>query len=147
MTTNYRIDLSPYWFKTEGIKKIEEMYDAKYLGFWCTRHSGGWWNDYPVDVFYQSNPDREKGHTNYFGMFTDDGRVMITNAESAFSEPMIGIALASDEVIVSRYRHHCIQTENFMIDGGRDYLRFGGTNPKRIRVTVDGSSFVFTEIE
>lgn len=118
------IDKSPYWFTQEGIEKIEKDYNAKYMGYWCTKHSSGWWNEDPVDVFYQPNPDFEKGHSNYFGMFVRGGHVYITNAESAFKEPIVGVLAENGEVLVSRFRHHMVKADcGAMVDGGRDYMK------------------------
>ena len=141
------INKASFYFSKNGIKIIEEKYNAVHMGFWCTKRLDGQsWNEIPVDVFYQPNPDVTKGHTNYFGMYykSIDGEVIrtlcIINAESAFSEPIVG-ALINDEVIVSRYRHDYLSRGGIFVDGGRDYLR---TNSKDlVSVTVNGSEFVF----
>lgn len=134
-----------YNFGARQIKIIEKKYGAKYMGYWCTKRSNGSWNERPVDVFYQPNPDIEKGHSHYFGMFIQDGGVYITNAESAFSDPITGAICEDGEVIVSRYRHDYIAKKGAMIDGGRDYIR---TNTTRLAsVTVSGDEFVITESE
>jgi hypothetical protein len=138
------ISNKPYWFTEEGIRKAEDMYDAQYMGAWCTRHSAGWWNDSPVDVFYQANPDREKGHSNYFGLFVQGENVYITNAESAFAAGLTGVLCEDGEVIVSRYRHDCVTKGDNMIDGGREYLRYSGD--KLVEITVNGSEFEFRQI-
>lgn len=142
-----------YWFKQAGIQKIEQKYGAKYMGYWTIKNSYGNWNDSPVDVFYQPNPDTSKGHTHYFGMFvkTDPftgestGNVYITEASSAFSDPISGIVTDDGEVIVSRYRHDYVTKGNYMIDGGRDYTR-SSMHPT-VMVTVSGDQFVITERE
>jgi len=69
---------------------------------------------------------------------------MITNAESAFSEPITGLLTENGEVIVSRYRHHCVIKGSYMIDGGRDYLRTSGNSAdgKLVKVTVENGEFV-----
>lgn len=142
-----------YWFKKDGIRKIEEKYGAKYMGYWCTKSPRGHWNESPVDVFYQPNPDTSKGHTNYFGMFirTDpftgegSGSVYITEASSAFSDPIAGIPTDDGEIIVSRYRHDYVEKDGRMIDGGRDYTR-SSMHPT-VRITVDGDRFVISERE
>lgn len=130
-----------YWFKADGIRKIEERYGAKYMGYWCTRNSRGGWNERPVDVFYHPKPKTELGHTHYFGMFIQEDVVYITNAASAFSEPLTGALCSDGEVIISRYVHDYIEKNGVMIDGGRDYVR--STTGKLVRVTVEGSEFVF----
>lgn len=142
-----------YWFKSDGIRKIEEKYDAKYMGYWCTQRPGGGWNESPVDVFYVENPDTSKGHTNYFGMFvkTDPysgestGSVYITEASTAFKDPISGIVTDDGEVIVSRYRHDYVEKNGYMIDGGRDYTR-SSMHPT-VMVTVNADQFVITERE
>ena len=146
-----KIPKDGYWFKSAGIRKIEEKYNAKYMGYWCTKRPSGGWNESPVDVFYVENPDTSKGHTNYFGMFikTDPytgestGSVYITEASTAFSEPIAGIPTDDGEVIVSRYRHDYVEKDGRMIDGGRDYTR-SSMHPT-VTITVAGNQFVVTE--
>lgn len=134
-----------YWLKESSIKKTEELYGAKYMGYWCTKRlNGESWNDNPVDVFYQPNPDTEKGHKHYFGLFVQNGALYITDATSAFSEPITGIETDDGEVIVSRYRHDYVEKDKYMIDGGRDYLRTSGGPFVRIR--VEGPEFVIERI-
>ncbi len=140
-----KIPENGYWFKKDGIRKIEEKYGAKYMGFWATKNSRGYWNESPVDVFYQPNPDTSKGHTHYFGMFVRDDSVYITEAGTAFSDPISGIPTDDGEVIVSRYRHDYVTKDGRMIDGGRDYVR-ASMHPT-VMVTVDGDRFVITERE
>ena len=125
---------------------IEEKYKAKYMGYWAIKRNGGNWSEMPVDVFYQPNPDLSKGHSHYFGIFTVPGQgVMITNAESAFSEPITGLLTEDGEVLVSRYRHDYVEKGPYMIDGGRDYLRTSGNNAdgKLVKVTVVDGEFQF----
>ena len=130
-----------YWLKEASIKKVEDLRNAKYMGYWCTKRTDGKsWNESPVDVFYQPNPDTEKGHRNYFGLYVQGGSLYITDATSAFSEPIVGSICEDGEVIVSRYRHDYVAKKGAMIDGGRDYTR---TNLcKTARVIVYGGEFV-----
>lgn len=150
MKTNMRVNIPKdgYHFPDTGIIKIEEHYKAKYLGYWTIKTRSGGWSEWPVDVFYQPNPDTAKGHTHYFGMYRpvwhEDNTVMITNAESAFSEPMVGLVSDDGEVLVSHYRHDCVTKDNLMIDGGRDYTRRSMAG-KTVIVTVVDGKFVFEE--
>lgn len=147
--------MKPYWFTEEGIKKVEKLRNATYMGPWCVKTKNDW-SETPVEVFYQENPNVEAGHSHYFGIFrkitlgTVSDDVYITNAESAFSVPITGI-LDNDEVVVSRYCHDFVDTSSGFIDGGRDYVRFGsssdGSMPTRVKVTVDGSEFKFEVLE
>lgn len=136
-----------YHFSADGIRKIEDMYKAKYMGYWCTKTPSGIWNEMPLDVFYQPNPKVEEGHTHYFGLYRNyAGEVCITSADSAFSDPMYGVLCEDNEVIISRYRHDYQEKEGKMIDGGRDYLR---TNQgmRLVKVTVDNGQFVCKMVE
>jgi hypothetical protein len=132
-----------YYFSQGQIRVIEEKYGAKYMGPWCTQRLKGGWNERPVDVFYQPNPDIEKGHKHYFGMLVQDGTVWITDATSAFSDTITGIICEDGEVIVSRYRHDYIEKDGRMIDGGRDYVR-ASLHPSASITVVDGE-FVIKE--
>ena len=134
-----------YWIKEDGIKKAEELYGAKYMGYWCTKRlNGESWNDNPVDVFYQPNPDIEKGHKHYFGLFIQNGSLYITDATSAFSDPITGIETNDGEVIVSRFRHDYVEKDEYMVDGGRDYFRTSGGTVVQVR--VEGSEFFIERI-
>jgi len=136
---------SGYYFTTGETAIIAKQYGAQYMGYWTIKRESGW-SDQPVDVFYQPNPDVNKGHSHYFGMFrTFKGDAMITKADSAFSEPITGLLTENGEVIVSRYRHNCVVKGPFMIDGGRDYLRTSGNSAdgKLVKVTVVNGEFQF----
>jgi hypothetical protein len=132
-----------YHFSQSQIKGIEEKNNAKYMGPWCTQRLKGGWNERPVDVFYQPNPDTEKGHKHYFGMFIQDGTVWITDATSAFMDPITGIVCEDGEVIVSRYRHDYVTKGDRMIDGGRDYVR--ASLHSSATVTVVDGEFIIKE--
>ena len=134
----------PFYFTEEGIKKIEEMRDATYMGYWCGRAKDGGWAERPVDVFYQANPDVEAGHSNYFGLLLADNRVLITDASSCFSEPMQGI-VENDTVYVSRYRHDFVSTPGGkIIDGGRDYVKTSEDMSTLVTVEVKDGEFKFS---
>lgn len=133
-----------FFFDTETIDKISTRYNAKYLGSWCIKDKNGNWTERPVEVFYQPNPDFSKGHSHYFGIFAKpiSGQLMICNAESAFSKPMVGI-LENDVVYISRFRHDFIKTpKGKIIDGGRDYLHSSATG-SFAEVTIKDGIFIF----
>jgi hypothetical protein len=137
----------PYHFTQAGIDEISRHYGAQYMGHWCTSSKDGYWHETPVDVFYQPNPDTSKGHSHYFGMFTRNGDVLITNAESAFECYIVGaLDTVTDEVLVSRYRHDYQRSNQAFIDGGRDYLKTDPDVPL-VRVTVNGSQFNFEVVD
>lgn len=130
-----------YWLNTEGIETVEKHYQAKYMGAWCIRDKHGNWTEQPVDIFYIANPDTSKGHTNYLGMFIKEGKFMVTDGSTAFSNSMVGIVTENNEVLVSHYRHDYVTKDGFMIDGGRDYTK---TNcGRQVTVTVNNGEFIF----
>jgi hypothetical protein len=71
--------------------------------------------------------------------------VYITEASTAFSDPIAGIPTDDGEVIVSRYRHDYVEKDGRMIDGGRDYTRSSGH--RSVSITVDGDKFIVSERE
>lgn len=142
-----------YHFTSAEIEKIKGIYGGEYVGYFCTKRPNGSWNEVPVDVFYKPNPDVSKGHSHYFGMFSRDGAVFITNAISVTEQPMLGIVADDGEVVVSRYRHDYRRSRDgsVFIDGGRDYTRYGWANnnhldsnvlPRLIQVKIDKSELV-----
>lgn len=143
--------VSPYWINTSmayhfsmaDIERLEKHYGVKYMGFWTIKTANGNWSEHPVDVFYQPNPDKSKGHSNYLGVFKRNGDVFLTNAESAFSEDIFGKLVSNNEVIVSRYRHDYIEIGSVIVDGGRDYFRASAAG-KTIKISVKDGQFVFT---
>lgn len=145
MSLYLEIPKDGYHIDRKGIKAVEKAYGAKYMGFWCTKRNNGAWNETPVDVFYQPHADTEKGHSNYFGIYVQQGKPWITNAESAFSEPITGAICDDGEVIVSRYRHDYVEKKGAMIDGGRDYIR---SNMCRLAsVSVENNNFIIKQHE
>lgn len=123
---NYHFSyVEPYHLTNDGVPVIEAKYGAKYVGPFCIQDMRGNWTHDPVDVFYQPNPDIEKGHSHYFGIFRRDGEVFICNAASAFDVPLTGLVAGNGEVVVSRWRHDFRQAKDgtVAIDGGRNYTR------------------------
>jgi hypothetical protein len=136
------LDMQPYWLNEETVKVVEEKYGAKYMGVWCTKNKRGGWNETPVDVFYQPTPDTAKGHTHYFGIFYNESAPMICDASSAFSEPIYGVLTDEDEVLVSRCRNDYRSKNEYIIVGGRDYIR-RCTEGDLVRVEVNEDKFNF----
>jgi len=110
-------------YKPAGIKIVEDKMNAKYVCESCLRNRDGGWANVPVAIFYTELAHPEG--SNYFGIYNNiDGRTTITNAISA-TEPFSGL-LIDNEVVYSRYRHDFRGHNGIFVDGGRDYLRFGG---------------------
>lgn len=128
-----------------NISIVELKYNAKYVGDFCLKTNGGGWSDFPIAIFYQPNPDLLARHTNYFGIFVDeDHHCVITNGESAFSEPITGLITDDGTVIYSRYRHDYVTSKNgeLFIDGGRDYTRFSDGHHRLVKLLIDKDKLV-----
>lgn len=139
------IEKKPYWLTEDGVKVIEEKYGATFMGHWAVKQKDGQWSNDPVDVFYQPNPDVEKGHSKYFGIYINKGEAYVTNAESAFSAEITGVLTENNEVLVSRFRNDFQQKDGAMIDGGRDYTRSSGTRTY-VEVKIEDGNFLFKKI-
>ena len=123
------------WLKPDGIAKVENMYNAKYVFESCLKTKDGGWCNMPVAIFYTEEAHPEG--SNYFGLYrTDFGDIMITNGISA-TEDFQGLKIG-DDVIYSRYRHDYREYNGAMVDGGRDYFKHSLVGePVTIRVNKD----------
>ena len=81
----------------------------------------------PVDVFYRETPHPEFGNR-YFGLLNDnEGRILITNADSVEELTFACVEDSEGGLYYSRDRHDCVTLDNGdMIDGGRLYTRTNG---------------------
>lgn len=131
----------PYWgFNNE--KALERFKGTKFIGEFCLVGKS-----IPVAVYYSANPDRSKGHTDYFFLFQRkfDGKdhVVISglNAkemeEHRYQDAIH--CLKCDEVIYSKYRHdfHYCTCGSVAIDGGRDYTKITGNQEDFETVILD----------
>jgi len=131
-----------------NIKICEEHYGATFVGDFCLKANGGGWSEIPLAIFYQPNPNISLGHTHYFGLMVDQfDRLVITNGESAFEEPIQGIVADNGEVIYSRYRHDYVTSEDgsVWIDGGRDYTR-RGPHGQSVKLVIKDDKLVIDKL-
>lgn len=140
-----RIPKNGHHLKQDGILAVEEEMNAKYLGAWAIKTPKGW-TEFPVDVFYVANPDRSKGHSNYFGLLysVSRGSIVICNAATVFETPCSAVIAEDGEVLISRYRHDYREAGGVMIDGGRDYTRAIGDT--YTIVVKDGNFYLDDEL-
>lgn len=125
-------------FTPEGIAKIEETKNAKFVCDTCLRGKRGGWMNSSVAVFWNKDPANiPVGGSAWFGLFYridicppdfKRGPLMITNAISAVETKIVGVMADNGDVIYSRYRHDYRHSpdKTVWIDGGRDYTRYGG---------------------
>lgn len=116
------------WLKPKGVARIEKKYNATFVMDSCIKSRDGGWCNFPAAIFYT-----EKAHpkgSNYFAIYGEHlghaVRFMITNGISAI-EDFKGIRVG-DDVYYSRYRHdyRAFGPGDFFVDGGREYIRYGG---------------------
>lgn len=129
----------PLWTDAE---KVEEKYGATFMGYWAIFSKiDESWTETPWDVYYQPNPDKTKGHTNYFAIgyrgMSQKSPLLITEGSGAFRDTLTGIVAPDGEVLVSRHRHDYRAKGAVFIDGGRDYLRSSGGRFVNLLVTDD----------
>ena len=106
-----------------NIKKIEEKYNAKYIGDFALKTRDGGWSVTPAQVYWQPTPPVE-GYSNYFAIFMRGESVYITSGQSV-ADVEIDAIKSGDEILYSRYRWDYRQTKDgkAAIDGGRDYTK------------------------
>lgn len=137
-----------------NIDVIEKHFNVTFVGDFAVKTTDGNWSDFPVAVFYQSNPDIDKGHSHYLGAFYRNGDLVIIDAASAFSKPITGLTADNGEVIFSRYRHdyHTSIDNSVSIDGGRDYCRMRCANLQNekhriVELVIDKDQLVIHQIK
>jgi len=115
----------------KGIEIIETKMNAKYVFESCLKNKDGGWANMPVAVFYTDSAHPQG--SNYFGIYTNNaGVTMITDAITA-TEKFQGLSI-DDEVIYSRYRHDFREHRGVFVDGGRDYIKWGGDRISEAKV-------------
>jgi hypothetical protein len=128
------------------IKKLEDMYKAKYVFESCLKDSKGNYINNPAAIFYTEEPHPRGSH--YFAVYQDfPGNLVISNGISATEGEYNGVVV-DDEVYYSRFRHDYREVGNIAIDGGRDYLRLIGDgieSLKQVRFYVLRDQLVIIE--
>lgn len=121
----------------EGIAKVEELRNCKYVFESCLRSTGGTWCNFPAAIFYNETPHPQG--SNYMALYEDAGSFYVADGISA-TEPFTGLQVG-DQIIYSRYRHDYRMIgdvdEDIFIDGGRDYVRCGGGRTVKLQVVKD----------
>ena len=123
-------------FDSAQIARIEQKKNAKYVCQTCLRGTSGGWSLTPVAVFWNRDPANiPAGGSPWFGLYFRSEypdpeapmMLFITNAISAL-EPFKGVRAANGDVIYSHHRHDMRHSPDgsVWIDGGRDYVRYGG---------------------
>lgn len=123
----------------DGIPKIEEARNAKYVMESCIKINGVW-TDFPVSIFYTE--EKHPNGSNYFGLYLDRDSVVsgvpkmvVADAISAIQD-FKGVRLG-DDVYYSRCRSDNRDFQNgYYVVGGRDFLHYGGPSPENLKEVV-----------
>lgn len=131
------------------IEKIEEKYNAKWVGQLALKtRDGAWSSDNCGDVYYQETPPVE-GYSKYFALIIQHGALYITSGASAVEGTITGVIADDGVCIYSRYRHDMRYSDDqsVWIDGGRDYVRSGLHGQFVQLKIVDGEWYQLEDID
>jgi hypothetical protein len=135
-----KIDLAKFnWYglKHEAVKQQFEG-DLTYVGTFALEG-----RYLPYAVYHSANPDRLKGHKDYMLLAFDSAfGGVVSGMDAAKMEEHRKqqgiICLACKDVIYSVMRHdfrHC-ECGMVSVDGGKDYLKIGGTGYKVVEIDL-----------
>ena len=118
------------------IEKVEKKYNATYVGDFPTKRKTGGWGSAGA-VFYDPNPDLDKGHKSLFGLFFDfyNEKAVIYDATYLEGRVFTGVMLNDGEYLWSRDVHDYREVPGGAIDGGFDYARVIG-DVKVVNLTI-----------
>ncbi|CAB5221380.1 hypothetical protein UFOVP247_151 [uncultured Caudovirales phage] len=141
-----KVNTTSSFISAKNIELFEKEYAAKYVFETCLKARDGGWANFPAAVFYT-----EKAHpqgSNYFAVYHNGDTLMITDALPSIKDVVFTGLEAEGEVVYSRYRHDYREGKNgVFVDGGRDYLRYGGDafndyNIVKFKVVEDHLEFI-----
>ena len=113
---------------SKAIDLVEEKFNVKYVLESCLKDKNGNWVNFPIAIFYSEEPHPQG--SNYMGAYFQDGYMYVTDALSGVEDVIYNGIECNGEVTYSRYRHDYRGNGcGAFIDGGRDYLRYGGDGP------------------
>jgi hypothetical protein len=99
------------------IKRIEERYSVRYIGYYEIPLADGRISS-PMYVFYQENPKTELGHSHYMGYLAGVFDAKLVNAVR-ITEARYPAIIVEGKIICSRHNHDFqALTCGAMIDGG-----------------------------
>lgn len=120
------------------IRKIEEKHNAKYVFESQLKLRSNDWSDGSSAVFYTVTPHQDG--SNWFGVWNNNGKYMISDAISAVEEPFFGALAENGDIIYSRHRHDFRESDDrtVFVDGGRGLTRHDLTHDVlKLKVSKD----------
>ena len=119
-------------FVVEEIEKTMSKRDGVKIRYVCTTELPGYRG--LNDIFYRRSPHPKFGNK-YFGMYQDDGKSFIFDAD-IIEDLSFGMIEHGGKMYYSAYRHDYVSKGKKVIDGGRDYIRGSGF---KIHVVKNGN--------
>lgn len=131
-----------FHFNEKEIKKIEKKYKVTYIGDFDKHIKRGDYSIYPASLFYQPNPDVQKGHSNYLAIersVREPSKIILFNGEQCIKDPLPAISDGKGNIYVScfNYDFKSIPGTHFFIDGGRHCTRISGDKLINVRFNKD----------
>lgn len=118
------------------IKLIEGKHNAKYVFETCLRGTNEQWVNAPAAVFYSEEP--HPMGSNYFAFYIGGFNLnfVICDAKKHIEGLFTGVQADNGDIVYSRFRHDYRNSPDntVFVDGGRDYLRWGGKDTNLGRV-------------
>lgn len=119
-----QIDLTPISFSSESIKKLEEVYNARYI---CDAGLNN--ADLPSAIFWQDNPPHD--YSNYLCVYrapavvANEPSIWVRSGAFILDREIVGAVAKNGDVIFSRYVHdyRTSRDGSVWIDGGHHYTR------------------------
>lgn len=135
--TNLKSKLEYFPFSMPAIQKRFGD-DVEYLGIMVTPKINT-----RVYMFYQPKPNRELGHTEFFGLVFHASNLYVAGfvgeeLEAYQNQNVIECQKCKDVIIsLDRHDYNTCQCGECMIDGGGLYLRYGGgDNAKLLKINT-----------
>lgn len=125
-------------FTEDGIAKVEEQYNARYICDTCIPAKDGGYTLMSAAVFYGAEAHPDSG-SRYFALYSNPLNNTLYIINASWIEDQRFQALNTKEGLVySVHRHDMAHGDNGeFIDGGRDYLRSNAESFTHFRI-VDG---------
>lgn len=132
---NWRVDLGDgYWYnntpdyydlKKEGIEKIENSRNCRYVCEWNVMQDGKV-HDEPMVIFWNDTPHPQG--SNWMALFRYNKEWYVRDGITASQLPIECMVSDSKQVLFSKSRHDFRQSNDrsVSVDGGRDYTRVLG---------------------
>jgi hypothetical protein len=111
------------FLSTKQIDKIQSKYNASYVFESQLKLRSDKWSEFSAAIFY-TDIAHPQG-SNWFAIWDNSGRFMISNAISAAEEPFFGAVAENGDIIYSRHPLDYRESDDktVFIDGGRDHCR------------------------